>query len=908
VASIKVKPVPINGHPSPVRPFSLPPKWRFTNTPSSFVPRISRHIIQRSKLETRLDIASQTALTLIIAPAGFGKTTLIASWLRHSPRLAAWYSIDEWEADYDHFVYYLVSALRKSLSDVYPNFAAEADTLLMSNWRSAVSFLIEELSAVSVPTTLVLDDFHFVTDEIAHSFVSLLISRLPDNVNIIIASRTSPHLPLSRLRAQGLVRDIDADNLRFTPTECSEYLVNVMGLNLKPRDIDFLYNHTEGWIVGLQLAAIGLQDGATVDDLCSSKTGPLHHTAVYLLEEVLNRQPKRTRSFLIQSSVLDKMCDSLCNFVIGDDAAEGILSQLIAENLFVVPLDEDGRWFRYHHLFRSLLLEQLEATDSRSIPLLKSRACDWYEKEKMYPEATSLAVSIGNWERVVELIEPVAPLVLFQAKAFRDWLEGLPKEAFTDQPRLALYRGWSYLIAGSFKKAQRELNTLLQIIPASSQTFIHVILLRAILAYITLDSQNCLKFAEESVAAADDNPIWRYTAQGVLGSAYLAVWNSRKAEAILTEAVTNLVAAGGNYQDTAIKFGATIAGAQILSAKLNAATTTLANMENLAHEAAISFPPIGSINKSYTHLQRFELDLAEENLQIAHEAMHVTGVKLSTPYLWYITVYIYLSQGEHDLALEAAEELCAICKRNGNDGWLSLGEVSYQRVLLETGQLDSVKKWLDAHVIVDPTQIEYRYDQKHELAIRWVIKSTRNNSDREILLKTVELAEQSITAADKSGVLIEVAELKLLLSILCHRLGQREKALSAIDAAASILLPEGAIRPILCLGEDLKEILACNESVFVDYLHLKGVYELVCRPMEAADKSHSHSLNSLFSVSEREYEVLNHMAMGLTNNEIAECLYISLNTVKTHIKNLYFKLDAHSRTQAIAIARDSKLI
>jgi LuxR family maltose regulon positive regulatory protein len=888
--------------------FVEPPKWNPVNSSSTFIPRISRNIIARFPLETKLETASSAALALIVAPAGFGKTTLLASWLKKTNRRTAWFSIEERESSLESFAFHLLAALQQALGELSPDVRKIEPSIANADWKTIASTFIYALSEVSEPTTIILDDYQLVVDERVHALLARIISKLPENVHVIISSRTTPPLPLSRLRAQGLLREIEAESLRFTEEESDEFLLRIMHLKLSPYDLSELFKHTEGWIVGLQLAAIGLQEGANVFELVSSNYGQLQHSLVYLLEEVLNRQPGEVREFLVQTSILDRLSGTLCDYVTRKTNSKYLLDKLFSENLFIVSLDDTGEFYRYHYLFRSLLLQQLTSKFPEIVPTLRARASAWYEESGYIGWAVSCAVSNADWQRVADLIETLAPIYLFQTKDFRDWLSTLPKDAIMSHPRLANYQAWSSLIAGDIKTASRLFDYLLTVVKPQDPSYIQVALIRSVISYMKLDGRDSLLYAQHAFEVSADQTEWRSIALSFTASAHAAAGNGREAERLFADGIDGLLAEGVTYFDAALRFYAGLASVQATNGRLDDAMATLLRMKTLADHSSVPYTPFVHMVGAYIYIQRDELDLAEEQLQVAHQVMQNTGIRFSMPQFWHVTVLLGLARGDYDSALEAADEMRGWCRRHGNDGWYQVAEGLRARALLELGRLDNVKTWLKSRAVYEPTNYSYRDEQNLLILVRWTLYQTSEVVDDDDLIRAAALAQRITDSSKQSGRLRDGTDAQLLRIMILHRLGRITEALTRLNLAAAYFLPQGAVRLFRDHRKAIEALLIDAGDEVDNFQHLRALSLVVTQLKGESPHLPQHLLNNIFTISDREQEVLNQIANGLTNTEIAESLYVSLNTVKTHIKNLYFKLDVHSRTQALAIARRANLI
>ncbi len=382
-----------------------------------FVPPIRSSQIARPRLSELIDGGLDRPLILVSAPAGYGKTTLVSSWLKETKIPSAWLSLDGGDNDPARFLQYLIAALSPLASGV----EAEAPGMLQRNqpfqFENLINLLVNELASFPEPFVLVLDDFHVIHAEAVLTILTYLLEHMPPQMHLALLSRTDPLLPLPRLRARNKLTDIRADQLRFTRDEIAAFLNDSMGLALSADDLSAMETRTEGWIASLQLAALSMQSSKDIHGFVAAFTGSHHYVMDYLVEEVLGLQTRRVADFLMQTSILEHMCRPLCESVIDANPDEPVDGQAMLEtlermNLFVIPLDDERRWYRYHHLFAEMLRKRLEQHYPDALPRLHQRASRWFEKNGLVPEAIRHSLKGGDQERVIQLIEQYGPLLL----------------------------------------------------------------------------------------------------------------------------------------------------------------------------------------------------------------------------------------------------------------------------------------------------------------------------------------------------------------------------------------------------------------------------------------------------------------------------------------------------------------
>ena len=414
-----------------------------------YIPRWRTGLVSRPRLLERLDQAIERKLTLVSAPAGFGKTTLLAEWLAATPsneRTAGWVSLDRSDNDPAFFWAYFITALQK----IQPGVGERARSLLHSPQpppiESVLTTLINEINAIEEDFALILDDFHVIDALPAHDGIAFLLDHLPPHMHLVIASRADPLLPLARLRARGEATELRAADLRFTPGEVAAFLNEAMGLKLSSQDVAALETRTEGWIAGLQLAALSMQGREDVAGFVAAFTGDDRYIVDYLVEEVLQRQPERVRSFLLQTCILDRLCGPLCDAVTGQERGKSMLEALERGNLFVIPLDDRRQWYRYHHLFADVL--HAHSTERQpDLPVRHRRASEWYEQNGLPSDAVRHALAADDFERAAALVELAGPSMRMsrQEATLLGWVKALPDELIRARPVLCVVSAWALL-------------------------------------------------------------------------------------------------------------------------------------------------------------------------------------------------------------------------------------------------------------------------------------------------------------------------------------------------------------------------------------------------------------------------------------------------------------------------------
>ncbi|MFC1996515.1 hypothetical protein ACFLXI_02770 [Chloroflexota bacterium] len=500
-----------------------------------YVPSPSPDLVPRVRLNEQLNTGLSRKLTLVSAPAGFGKTTLLSAWIQEvrSVMPVAWLSLENADDDLTRFLTYFVAALQTIESNIGQKILAAFQSPGLPNSEIVLTTLINEIAEYHGDLVLILDDYHMIESKSIGQALNFILEHLPGNMHLVISTRVDPPLPLARLRARGQMTELRTTNLRFTSDEITVFLNQVMNLGLSAEDIAALESRTEGWISGLQLAALSLQDKDDVTGFIRSFTGSHHHILNYLLEEVLNQQSPDVQSFLLQTSILKRLtgplCDAVCTDETGPDSGQSTLERLTNSNLFIVPLDDERRWYRYHHLFADLLQARLKRLQPGLMNTLHLRAVEWFDENGFITEAVNHAFSASDYDRAASIIERVASGTLLQGRltTILGWLDTLPYGILDARPRLRFYHAWSLAIAGQPKIADKILldaRSSLETKPVSPENLALRGELAALRTGIIIYHNNPDEIIQEATEAftylPEDNVISRSRVYMALGTAY----------------------------------------------------------------------------------------------------------------------------------------------------------------------------------------------------------------------------------------------------------------------------------------------------------------------------------------------------------------------------------------------------
>ncbi len=888
-------------------------------------PQARPKLVSRPLLIERLKSEPGRRLTLITAPAGFGKTTLLGEWMadRWDERSVAWVSLDEGDNDPARFLSYLVAALG-TIEDGFGEWVLSSLRTPGSPPVEALAgALLNELADMPVSLTIVLDDYHLIDSDNVHGVVSYLLERLPSNSHLLIASRIEPPLPLARLRARGQIVEINAADLSFDREEAAAFLKDTMGLNLSDEDIAALEEQTEGWIAGLQLAALSMRDREDIPGFVRAFSGSHRDVLDFLAEEVLEWQCERMRSFLLETSILERLTGELCDAVTDRDDGQEMLEKLERENLFVVALDDERRWYRYHHLFAGFLQGLLKRNRPERVKALHGQAAAWYQRNDWTSEAFGHALAAGEVQWAIRMVEYNAiALVLRGEGATMDrWLSALPTELVRSRPRLSLARAIWALISGRVDEVEPLLTDTERALAAADESPVDeasgdlanipgtVAGMRAELARQRGDAESAIQFAQLTRAHADEGEeSLRYLSRWNLAVATLMQGRVGEAEDALVDLVHDPLATGPNHY-FAVRACYALGQAQRAGGRLSAALQTCRQGLELAGRPPLPTAGVAHMGLAEILCEQNKLDSALEHAAEGVALCRQLGYAQQLVTSLTVLAWIRQVRDDQDGALEAIGEAERLVP-NPNVLADILFPVAVQRarLLLAQGKVDDAVRWCAERGLGVEDEPSYLHEREHLVLTRVLL--AQNKPDQ--ALRLLERLREAAQVAGRGGSEIEILTLQ---AMALRERGEKERAVSILTQALTLAEPEGYVRTFVDEGPQIATLLA-----EVLQAHQR-------RHREPSDHPPAHYLRKLLAaleqvtsgttpltaelpepLSERELEVLQLIAAGKSNKRIAQELFVTAGTVKTHIRNIYRKLDAHSRTQALVRARELNLI
>jgi LuxR family transcriptional regulator, maltose regulon positive regulatory protein len=890
-------------------------------------------LVERLRLIAKLEREAGRKLTLISAPAGFGKTTLLGEWLKRregGDQSVAWVSLDEGDNDPVRFLSYLVAALGRTVGE---RFGEGVMAALRSpeppRMEAVLGAFVNELADLPGEIAVVLDDYHVIDSESVHGVVSFLLERLPEGAHIVISGRVDPPLPLARLRARGQMAELHAADLRFTPEEAAAFLGDAMGLDLSAADVAALEQVTEGWIAALQLAALSMRERKDVSGFIRSFSGGHRDVFDFLAEEVLERQPERVQTFLLETSILDSLSGPLCDALTGRNDGQRTLERLERENLLVVPLDDERVWYRYHHLFADFLRDRLERARPERVEELHMAAAAWCEGHGLIDNAVRHTLAASNLGWAARLIEQhVADVLARSERATLDrWLAALPPELVRSRPRLCLVQAYQVMLAGRLDELERLLDDAEQALSAASMiesvtampsrpswaagllTNVPgaIAVLRADLARLRGHADRTSRLAQQALARlAEGNHILRTLAKWELARAHWLRGELAPAERAMSSelAVASCRAADEPYFALVAYWD--LGRVRSAQGRLRAALHTYRDALEFAAEVGRSATTaVGIVHVGLAEVLREqnELDAALEHAtegveycrQLANRIPLVSG--LAT------LARICQARGDRAGALEAIEEARRVGLSPEMIDLFNPVAVQQARLLLIQGDAAEAALWINERWLSAEGEPIYLREREHLVLARVLLAQDRPDQALRLLERLHE------EARDRLGSVIEILALEALA---LRAKGEKERAVNVLSQALAMAEPEGYVRTFVDEGPPMAELLSgvleAQQRGRLDRVPAHYLRKLLAALERDALGTTQPATELPEALSERELEVLQLIAAGKTNRRISSELFVSVSTVKTHINNVYRKLDAHSRTQALARARELDLI
>lgn len=872
-------------------------------------------VVPRPRLMERLAAALARPLTLVAAPAGSGKTTLLAAWAAATPRTVAWVSLDADDNDPARFLSCVAAAFDASA----PGTGEQVRRLLTATYpagpAAVMAALANEVDARGGQWALVLDDYHLIEEAAIHEGIAYLVTHLPPNLRMILSCRGDPPLPLASLRARNQLSELRVADLRFSVEEAAALLASLTGAPLPEAEIIALTERLEGWVAGLVLAGLALHGRTGSAPSAAVLSGEHRYIVDYFVDEILLRVDPAVERFLLRTSILNRLTAPLCDALLDETGSQAMLERLERANLFVFALDDERRWFRYHHLFAGVLRHRLARREPERLPDLHRRAAEWH---LAHGDDVAVAIhhllAIPDPERAAMVIERHAPALLAcgEVRTLRDWVEALPEATVLDRPWLCLRHAWALAHAGLPDTAEtrlRNVETWLATAGGSPDTPLllgELVTLRSRVAVIRNEPERTVELAHQALAILPAHDAPNRAAIGLnLGGAYSAIGDLDAAGRAYAEVIALGPAAGPLAAALALRYRADL---EVVRGRLHSAARLYGEAADFVlAQGAGDLPAKGIICEGLADLayQRNDLDAAEEQAReaIARGDRGGEAVKISVPAL--ITLAkVRQARGDSEGALETIERAVLLGYGPGPAAWRA-------RLWLRQGDLRAASAWARASGL-DPASI---VDVRSEIELATLARVLVAEGSPE---EAAQLAARLLDLAERLGRAGRAIEFLIVLALAQQASGEADQAVAMLARALTLACDEGFIRVFADEGPPLAPILSRargrlrrgdgrerRASAFANTILAAIAAETAEGP---AENRPPLAVLLVEPLTEREREVLRLLAAGQTNQEIADALYVTVGTVKTHTHRIYAKLGVRGRTEAIARGREAGLL
>jgi LuxR family maltose regulon positive regulatory protein len=893
------------------------------------MPRLRTRLVSRAHLIQLLDQGLDGTLTLISAPAGFGKTTLLTQWLAESELPVAWLSLESADNDPFRFLSYFIAAMQTRDPSIGKTTQEMLLTPQLPQLERALALLANDLArSASGDFVLVLDDYHAISTASIHSSVTYLLEHLPPQFHLVIVTRADPPFPLARLRARGQLTELRAADLRFSSEEASAFLNGVMKLALPPADVAALEQHNEGWIAGLQFAGLSLQGRADTAAFVAGFTGSHRFVLDYLSDEVFAKQTPQMQSFLLHTCVLDNLSGPLCNALTEQRDSQFMLERLESDNVFVVSLDDERHWYRYHHLFADVLRTRLRQTHPEIVPILHGRASRWYEQHDLVIEAVHHALAACDFARVADLIEQRGYTFTLQGhmRTMLEWLKQIPETLLLTRPRVCTVFAMALLLDNRLEASAARLLDAEQFIqrnPSSEDALSaqgQVYVTRGFSVLYAGKIEDCIELCRQALDHLPEGERgWRASAMFGVARTYLV---SGQASQAVEEQISAVVAHARSVGNLATFLGSVhlLAQLQVLQGRLRTASGTYEQAMQLApgHEGlqtvvngAAYFFGLGDLLREWNDLDAAERHLAQ-GMELVQGTVTVWAEVLTLGYL--TLAQVERARGNYQAARAALDTYVGLARaRQFVPHWIAQASALRAQFDLAQGDVAAAARWAEeSGISADDADLRYARQREYLALARVRIAQGRANRAGPFLDEALRLVAWLAHSAEEQARMGNVIEILILHALALQAQSHQEQALIILERALVLAEPAGYVRLFADEGApmaDLLEALHVNRrgpQTYIERLRsvcdaLPHVYTARVSPVPAQSGGMPSPRDDV--LSGRENEVLELMAAGVTNGQIAQRLVIEVSTVKRHVSNILAKLNASNRTQAVARAR-----
>ena len=868
------------------------------------IPGATPTLLSRPRLTDQLHPRSNGYLTLLSAPAGFGKTTLVTEWVWQQEGAVAWLTLDEQDNDPILFWRYVIAALQRVDSQLGRRTEAALSAINRISLETAVALLINDIGSASAADnilTLVLDDFHWIHTASIHQSLNYLLQHQPPQLHLLLLTRADPPLSLARLRVEGRLVELRAADLQLTPPEMAAFFTQVMSLSISEDDLQLLAKQTEGWAAGLQLAALSLRQRSAADAarLVQTFAGVRQHVFAYLMEEVLHHQPAEVRQFLQQTAVLRQFCAPLCAAVTGQPHAAAVLRQLIADNLFITPLDSEGGWYRYHPLFADLLVADMDEVARCEC---HRRAANWYAEQGFIQDAMRNALAAQDYALAAGLLTQSYKTLLAQALlvSLQKWLAALP-EAF-QSPRLRLAAAWCRVYEGNELQLRQIIAGITHQLPHIDNHFQgEMLAVQAVYASLYGQPDNAIEWATQALALIDPaDALSLAAAFQALGNAYRYQGELDAAIDAYTQGIQQFEKLGNAFMKHLPLYR--IASIQIMQGRLHQAWQSYESIRQRAQAAG--YEPLVLSGEVFGHLSDLYWEWNDLEQAKTYAQQEIDLAQSGHMLLALVDGYLKLAaaeaaQGERTAAREALALAAAAAAQ------LQAAAVSAQVAMhqarheLAWGNLSAAAAWAHkyAHQRASGTgSLAPLLAQTADLLLARIWLAQGQTA------AALELLQEALRQFEAIGRIRLVVEANVLQALAWAAQNQDTAAQKALSSALAAARQEHYIRVFVENGPALVPLLNRARYLFPDYV------SQLLSAMPSSPASSAPPSATLDSLTMREMEILRLIAQGQSNQQIADALFISVGTVKGHVNHIFSKLDVKNRTQALVRARELKLL
>ena len=878
--------------------------------------------VHRPELFEKLAVGLKRKLTLISAPAGFGKTTLVSDWIIQQDIPAAWYSIDHNDNDASEFLSYIVSAIQGIFPDLGENTLKLLHSPKQINQESIVQLLINEIFSLGKQFLLILDDFHLINNQEVISNFTYFTEHLPANIHLVILTRSDPSLPIAKLRSQNQLVELRLKDLSFSASEIHFLFNRKLKLQLSDADIQSLAHKTEGWIAGLQLIGLSLQGREDISSFIQNFKGDNRYIMDYLIEEVLRIQTDEIKDFLLKTSVLEQLSGPLCNSVLDREDSQSVLEMLENNNMFIISLDAERKWYRYHHLFADLLRQRLLLQNKHVVATLHAKASDWFEKNQMFPLAIEHVLQTENYEKAIRLLSVIIEDLWENGhhSSIMKYGDLLPGEVIKQHPEFCLFYGWVLVTAGQIQKAVPFLERAEQITRQQIATdhgdernnryhkkrlgkiAVAQAYLYSFLGKTSMILEHCQTALDN---LSEDDPFWFSWGWYAVGKAELASQNIYGSTEALIKALAFGKKSGNIYLISTIAinlgFNEGRLGLYKVSYKRSADLLQFLK-ENGYGQLAKSDWTFAVLYANMAAIRYFWADLegASENIKIAYN-LCINEADITSKVL-VLVIYSVVLHGQGDFAGAEIKirEIETILQKNKVNPFLKSMFVGWKAIfLILQNELEKSRAFLETQGIEADKPATY-IDEYSYLALAMLLIAEYK------LEEALTLLTQLYEMASSQSRIERMIEIKILISAIFHASGEKEKALSSLTESLEFAARDEILMSHLNYLDQINPLL---QEIFKN--HATGEAKLpgpFLNKLKRMIEKRKTSPSVHFNLTMRDREALHLMAENLSNQEIADKLFISLNTVKTRLKNLYVKLEVDSRIKAVEKAKEMRLI